>query len=172
MLNTHPDIAESVSFGMDDPVFGERLVSCIVLKPSTTADEMTLTAFCRERLEERKVPTAIYQLDSLPKGLSGKVQLGAVRERVHQPGSQATGAGPDYHKLVMEAASQAFKVSLSDLRPGDNSRSVAGWDSMAHLDFIIRLEKALGVEFDTAEIMVMNNLQNAESVARRKTSPH
>ena len=172
VLNTHPDVVESVSFGLDDPVFGERLISCVVLKPGATADELTLTAFCRERLEERKVPTAIYRLDSLPKGLSGKVQLGAVRERVHQLGSQVTGAGPDYHKLVMEAASQAFKVSLSDLRPEDNSRSVAGWDSMAHLDFIIRLEKALGVEFDTAEIMVMNNLQNAEAVARRKTSLH
>lgn len=40
----------------------------------------------------------------------------------------------------------------------------------AHLAFIIRLEKVLGVEFETSEIMVMNTLQNAESIARSKVS--
>ena len=172
VLNTHPDVAESVSFGIADVVFGERLISCVVMNPGSVADELTLTAFCREQLEERKVPTAIYRLDSLPKGLSGKVQLNAVRKLVSQLDQLATGDAPDYHELVMEAASQVFKMSRSDLKPEDNSRSVAGWDSMAHLDFIIHLEKALGVEFSTAEIKVMNSLQYAETVARRKVRPH
>lgn len=171
VLNTHPDVAESVSLGITDAVFGERLISCVVLKPGSRANELGLTTFCREQLEERKVPTAIYTLDHLPKGLSGKVQLGAVRELVSQLDSPATGDTPDYHMLVMEAASQAFKIPLADLKPEDNSRSIAGWDSMAHLDFIIHLEKSLGVEFGTAEIMVMNSLQHAETIARRKAQP-
>lgn len=170
ILNTHPDVVESVSFGISDDVFGERLISCAVPKPGSNLSELALTAFCREYLEERKIPTAIFLFDDLPKGLSGKVQLNLIRDRVRQLDNPAASTSLDYTKLVMEAASQAFKVPVSDLKPTDTSRTIAGWDSMAHLDFIIRLEKALGLEFDTAEIMVMNSLQNAESIARQKTS--
>ncbi|GAB4040287.1 AMP-binding protein [Spirosoma gilvum] len=170
ILNTHPDVVESISFGITDEVFGERLISCVVPRSGSELTELMLTAFCRDHLEERKIPSAIYQFDSLPKGPSGKVQLSAMRDVVHQLGNRAATFGPDYAKLVMDAASQAFKVPISALKPTDTSRTIAGWDSMAHLDFVIRLEKTLGVEFDTAEIMVMNSLQNAESIARRKVS--
>ena len=168
VLNAHPDVVESVSFGVADAVFGERLVSCVVLTPGSVADELTLTAYCRDWLEERKVPSAVYLFESLPKGVSGKVQLNAVRTLVAELDSQPVAAGFDYHALVMEAASQSFKVPMAELKPDDTSRSVTGWDSMAHLDFVIRLEKALGLEFDTAEIMVMNSLQQAEVIARRR----
>ncbi|MBN8821851.1 MULTISPECIES: AMP-binding protein [unclassified Spirosoma] len=170
IINTHPDVVESVSFGIADDVFGERLISCVVLKPDSALNELGLTAFCREHLEERKIPSAIFLFDDLPKGLSGKVQLNVMRDRIRQLDNQAASTTLDYTKLVLEAASQAFKVPVSALKPTDTSRTIAGWDSMAHLDFVIRLEKALGLEFDTAEIMVMNSLQNAESIARQKNS--
>ncbi|ALD21315.1 AMP-binding protein [Hymenobacter sp. DG25A] len=168
VLNTHPAVAEAVSFGVSDEVFGEKLISCVVFKEEATATEVELTSYCRERLEEKKVPAVIHSLDELPKGLSGKVQLKVVQQRLAMHVAQAPNNGPDFRSLVREAASQAFKVPGEQLRPESNSRSMAGWDSMAHLDFIVRLEKALGTEFSTAEIMVMNSLQTAEDVARKK----
>ncbi len=168
VLHAHPVVAEAVSFGVPDEVFGEKLVSCVVLKPEMTAPEVALIAFCREHLEEEKIPTAIHQLAALPRGLSGKVQLNAVREQLTEHVTRAAGTGPDFQALVREAAASSFKVPLDQLHAGTTSNNLAGWDSLAHLDFVVRLEKALGTEFSTAEIMVMNSLQNAEEVARKK----
>lgn len=125
-------------------------------------------AFCREHMEEEKIPAAIHLLPALPRGVSGKVQLKAIREQLVEHVTRAAGAGPDFRALVWESAASSFKVPLDQLHAGTNSHSMAGWDSMAHLDFVVRLEKALGTEFSTAEIMVMNSLQNAEEVARKK----
>jgi long-chain acyl-CoA synthetase len=168
ILNTHPAVLEAVSFGMPDAVFGEKLISCVVLTPGQEVTEVALLAFCREHMEEEKIPAAIHQLPTLPKGLSGKVQLNAVREQLVEQVTQAAGAGPDFRMMVRDAAAASFKVPLELLKPEANSHNIAGWDSMAHLDFVVRLEKALGTEFSTAEIMVMNSLQNAEEVARKK----
>lgn len=168
ILHTHPAIAEAVSFGIPDEVFGEKLISCVVLKLGEEATEVALMAFCREHMEEEKIPTAIHQLPALPRGVSGKVQLKAIREQLVEHITQAVGTGPDFRALVWESAASSFKVPLDQLHAGTNSHSMAGWDSMAHLDFVVRLEKALGTEFSTAEIMVMNSLQNAEEVARKK----
>lgn len=169
-LNTHPDVAESVSLGIPDEVFGERVVSCVALKPGRTPDDAELMTFLRQGLEEKKVPSVLYRFPELPKGISGKVQLDAVRKLIAEQGQVTTGASPAYRNLVWKAAAQAFNVPISTLRPDDTSRSIAGWDSMAHLDFIIRLEKAVGVQFDTAEIMSMNSLHGAEDLIRRKQS--
>lgn len=168
ILHTHPAIAEAVSFGIPDEVFGEKLISCVVLKSGEDATEVALMAFCREHMEEEKIPAAIHLLPVLPRGVSGKVQLKAIREQLVEHVTQTAGAGPDFRALVWESAASSFKVPLDQLHAGTNSHSMAGWDSMAHLDFVVRLEKALGTEFSTAEIMVMNSLQNAEEVARKK----
>lgn len=168
ILHTHPAIAEAVSFGIPDEVFGEKLISCVVLKSGEDATEVALMAFCREHMEEEKIPAAIHLLPALPRGVSGKVQLKAIREQLVEHVTRAAGAGPDFRALVWESAASSFKVPLDQLHAGTNSHSMAGWDSMAHLDFVVRLEKALGTEFSTAEIMVMNSLQNAEEVARKK----
>ena len=168
VLHLHPAVAEAVSFGIPDDVFGEKLLSCVVLKAGEAASEVVLMAFCRQHLEEEKMPAAIHELASLPRGLSGKVQLRAVQEQLAAQATQVAGSSPDFRSLIREAAAQSFKVPLEQLQPGSNSNNIAGWDSMAHLDFVVRLEKTLGAEFSTAEIMVMNSLQNAEEIARKK----
>ncbi len=168
VLHTHPAVLEAVSLGLPDEVFGERLVSCVVLKPGSTATEADLITHCRARLEEKKVPTAIFELKTLPKGPTGKVQLQALRGQLAHGTATAASTAPDYRQLVREAASQAFKVPTERLRPEESSRTLAGWDSLAHLDFVVRLEQQLGLHFNPAEIMVMNSLRTAEELLRKK----
>jgi long-chain acyl-CoA synthetase len=168
VLHAHPAVAGAVSLGLPDAVFGERLVGAVVLKPGYAVAEAELIAHCRARLEEKKVPTAIYQFDALPQNPNGKVQLQAVREQLARQVRTAPAPATDYHELVRAAAARAFNVPAERLRPEDSSRTVAGWDSLAHLDFVVRLEGQLGVQFDPAEIMRMNSLQTAEEILRQK----
>ncbi len=82
ILNMHPDVLESVSFGISDEIFGEKLISSVALKQDSGANEMILTDYCRQNLEPEKVPHQIKILSSLPKGISGKVQLEEVKKMV------------------------------------------------------------------------------------------
>lgn len=172
VLHTHPGVLEAVSLGLPDEVFGERLVSCVVTRPGAVFSETELTDHCRARLEAKKIPSAIFQFPTLPKGPTGKVQLQPLRERLAQANGPTDSPAPDYGALVREAASGAFKVPAERLRPEDSSRTVAGWDSLAHLDFVVRLEQGLGLRFDPAEIMTMNSLHAAEEIIRKKSPAH
>src|SRR6476661_2377159 len=80
----HPAVSEACAIGLPDHVFGEKLIAAIVLKPGSNDSSLDLVNFCREYLEEKKVPTKIFIVPELPKGVSGKVQLNVLKEQLLQ----------------------------------------------------------------------------------------
>ena len=50
------------------------MAAAVKLKPGSKASEEDLLAICRDRLGAFKCPDAIFLLDELPKGPSGKIQ--------------------------------------------------------------------------------------------------
>ena len=72
MLMTHSAVAEAVSFGIPDRVYGEEVAAAVVLKAEATEKE--LIAHCRSSLSDFKCPTTIYILDSIPRTATGKIQ--------------------------------------------------------------------------------------------------
>lgn len=170
-LKTHPDIVDAVSFGVADEVWGEKIVSCVVSKSTHSLTENAVTDFCRDHLEQNKLPTRIYFLSELPKGISGKVQLQALRVQLENYRPEATTAArSDALAQVITAAAEAFKVDASELSLEDSPSSIEGWDSLAHLDFITRLESAIGSKFTTAEIMRMDRLEAARDLVSARLS--
>jgi long-chain acyl-CoA synthetase len=82
VIYAHPAVEEAAVFGIPDPLWGELVTGCVVLKPgkALTADE--LIAHCRRTLAAFKVPRRIEFLASeLPKSGSGKVLKRTLRER-------------------------------------------------------------------------------------------
>jgi acyl-CoA synthetase (AMP-forming)/AMP-acid ligase II len=78
----HPAVREVAVFGVPDPQWGELVMACVVLKPSTalTADE--LVAFCRRSLASYKLPRRIeFPETDLPKSSTGKILKRTLRER-------------------------------------------------------------------------------------------
>ena len=167
IINTHPEIMESVCLSQPDEVFGEKLICCAVLQEHSQLDSFQLIEFCRQNMEHSKVPAQVFFFDSLPKGLSGKVQLNAVKALLEEQ-HKSQQVGKDLRKDIFLAASEAFKVPVEKLTIGDTSQSIDGWDSMAHLFFITTLEKQYKIRFSTAEIMIMNSLQSAENILKKK----
>ncbi|HEX2171735.1 MAG TPA: acyl--CoA ligase [Dehalococcoidia bacterium] len=72
LLQSHPAVAEAVSFGMPHPVWGEEVGVAVVLKGEAT--EADLVKHCRESLAEFKVPKKVFILDAIPRTATGKVQ--------------------------------------------------------------------------------------------------
>ena len=73
-LLRHPAVLEAAAVGIPDPVYGQEILACVVLKADATCSEETLRAHCLAELGRFKMPKAYRFVAELPKGPSGKVQ--------------------------------------------------------------------------------------------------
>lgn len=77
VLHQHPAIHQAAVFGIANRVMGELVSAAITLVPATKPSEVPsskeLIAWCRERLAEYKVPSAIHIVDKFP--TTGKVLI-------------------------------------------------------------------------------------------------
>lgn len=170
MVNLHEAVQESVSLGFDDPVFGEILVSAVVKKSGKEVSETDLRRFLKDHLEAYQVPKNIVFVAELPKGPSGKVQLQEMREIIVNLPSEVNAAqnSLEIEKTVIIIAAEAFKADPRELSVNTNSKSIDGWDSLAHLVFIVALENKYALRFNTAEMMMMDNLRTVIEIINRK----
>ena len=79
----HPAVSEVGVIGFPDPVDGENVQAFIVLKPGTegVTGEMLLE-FASHHLADYKLPESILFIDSLPKGVTGKIDRKRLQEYV------------------------------------------------------------------------------------------
>lgn len=73
ILYQHEAILEAAAVGVDDENYGQEVVACVVLRDGYTCTEQELKAFCSDAIGAVKTPKAIYFMDDLPKGPSGKI---------------------------------------------------------------------------------------------------
>ena len=81
VLFTHPAILESVVVAVPDDHWGEVPKAVVVLREGAAATEAEILAHCREGLAHFKLPRSVDFVPALPKGGTGKILKGEVRER-------------------------------------------------------------------------------------------
>lgn len=79
-LYQHPAVLEAGVVGLPDPMFAEVPVAFVSLREGRSVLQEDLIAQARALLADYKVPTRIYFMDELPKGLTGKVDRRRLRE--------------------------------------------------------------------------------------------
>ncbi|CAM3726551.1 AMP-binding protein [Smaragdicoccus niigatensis] len=81
LLVTHPAIADAAAIGVDDPDFGKRLRTFVVVRPgaSITVDEVK--DFVKNNLARYKTPRDVLFLDELPRNPTGKILKRELAER-------------------------------------------------------------------------------------------
>lgn len=89
VMLSHPKIAEAVSFGVPDDMYGQEVHAAVVLKPgvndSPEAVEREIQAYCQSKMAKFKVPKKIYCTDVMPKTATGKIQRRKVCEVFFKP---------------------------------------------------------------------------------------
>jgi long-chain acyl-CoA synthetase len=67
------DVLEAAVFGIPDPVWVEKVVAAVILKPGSLVTGEELIKRLRTRLASYKCPKVIFFVESLPKSAAGKV---------------------------------------------------------------------------------------------------
>lgn len=73
LLCTDPDIALAAVFGVPDPVWVERVVAAVVLRPGAQTSAEAIIARLRGRLAAYKCPKQVVLHDQLPMNAAGKI---------------------------------------------------------------------------------------------------
>ena len=80
-LYAHPAVFECAVIPVPDERWGEVPKALVVLKPGAAATEADVLQFCRARLAGFMVPKSVEFRDALPKGGTGKILKGELREK-------------------------------------------------------------------------------------------
>ncbi len=159
VLNRFPGVREAVAFGEPDADWGETLTAVVAADEGVS--EADLLAWCREKLETRKVPGRLVVVGELPKGRTGKVLLEEVRALAHRSAEAPAAGGGDAQARVLRTAAMVFKSDPARLTLASSPEDVAGWDSLAHLELIAALEEEFGVSLAPRQIMALDSLGKA-----------
>lgn len=79
-------IAEAVTFGAPDAVYGQAVEVAIVLKSThiNTLTEKSITDYCTSKMAAFKVPRKVHIVEQIPKSATGKVQRRNVSDFFHK----------------------------------------------------------------------------------------
>ncbi|WP_333712814.1 class I adenylate-forming enzyme family protein [Yoonia sp.] len=72
LLERHPSVLEACSFGIPDPIAGER-VGAVVRLSDDTVDAAALIAWCREQARPDAIPAKVEITKDIPKNDRGKI---------------------------------------------------------------------------------------------------
>ena len=72
-LFSHPAVVEAGTIGIPHDRLGEEVVACVVIRDDIPCDEQELIEHCAARTGVFKAPRAVYFMNELPKGPTGKI---------------------------------------------------------------------------------------------------
>jgi len=69
---------------------------------------------------------------------------------------------------VKQIVADVLNLPLAQITPQTSPQSVDAWDSVQHLNLVLALEQALGIQFDPEEIEKMQSVESITAVVSQK----
>ncbi|HSA81159.1 MAG TPA: AMP-binding protein [Geminicoccaceae bacterium] len=170
VLRSIPGVLDAVTFGMPDDAWGERVVSCVMPVPGQVLSVAGIAAQFLERASRAKLPLEIHIVDDLPRGPAGKVILAEVKAMVRQsrPARSGTSVGANIAERVLGVGAGIFKTEIRSLSLESDATNTAGWNSLAHVEFLLALEAEFEVRLAPRDLMTIVCLGDAVRVVEAK----
>ncbi len=155
-------VVDAVTLGVADELRGQLIVSCAVVEKDSAINEFVILDHCQRSLPPEKQPSRVLIVDELPRGPAGKFVLSEV-ERIAREAVGRVERGLPI-KDVYSIAATCFRAPQGSLSAESTPFNTEGWDSVAHLELILALEKSFGVTFSAADILNFESLADAERI--------
>jgi acyl carrier protein len=75
---------------------------------------------------------------------------------------------PGSAHLLRKTVSSVLQVSESDISDESSPETLPGWDSVMHLNLVMAVEEAFGVEFTPEEMLEMKSVGMIRAMVERK----
>lgn len=92
VLHDHPAIKDAAVVGITHAVLGEDVAAAVTLNSGAVATAEELTAWCRQRLSENKVPRTVVILEQLPLNANSKVLKRELKPLLEEADAQRRAA--------------------------------------------------------------------------------
>ena len=164
-------IVDAVTLGVPDTIWGERVVSCVVVDPQADIAESDISAYFLQHASPEKLPRDIHILEEFPRGPAGKVVLSELRVLLEQRGRDVEEASAgEVDCRVIKIAAHVFKLPADELQADSSPDTTSNWSSLAHVEFLMTIETEFNVTFSPRDIMSIVSLGDAVEVLGRKLS--
>jgi long-chain acyl-CoA synthetase len=172
VLRSIPGVIDAATFGLPDPMWGERAVSCVVCDEGADPSEEELVAQFLERASRQKLPREIVRLESFPRGPAGKfimselTRLYATRAGRDQP--EGGDSEADVSARLYSIAAQVLRCSPDHWSPPSEPDTVPGWTSLSHVEMMLAIEEGFGFKLSSRDIMRFRSLGDAMEIVRNR----
>ena len=78
------DVKQVCVLGMPDPVWGEQVTACIVLKEGSKLTEDDIVAWCKQHIASYKKPRKVIFFSQLPENANGKVSRILLKDQIQK----------------------------------------------------------------------------------------
>ena len=69
---------------------------------------------------------------------------------------------------ILTIASSVFRIQLDELTVLSSPENTEGWDSLAHMNFVLELERTFQIDLTTRDIMNINSIERAIEICDLK----
>jgi long-chain acyl-CoA synthetase len=173
VLRSLPGVLDAVTFGLADETWGEKVVSCVLPAPDTILSVESLAQAFLERAARQKLPKEIYILDEFPRGPAGKVVTALVKKKVEELKAKARAVeepSGNAEERIMRVAARSFKTAATALSMRSDAENTKGWNSLAHVEFLLGLEQEFGLRMSPQDIMNIRSLGDALNVVIQRST--
>lgn len=150
VLMRHGSVAQAVAFAVPHQTLGEDVVAAVVFRAGHSATEVELRQYVARYLPDFKVPSRILNVESIPKGATGKLQRIGLHEQLKSL-LEVDYVPPQSEEETWVA--HAFAKVLDQAQVGRNDNFFAlGGDSLRAVRVAIDLASPLGQDLPVATL--------------------
>lgn len=168
VLLQHPAVLEAATVALPDATWGEIPVACVVLRPGMETDSQQLLHHCNQHLGSHELPKRISFTAQLPRTPSGKVITAQLQHALALSPKEGRAHG-DQQQDIFALAAELFNLPAGALKADSGPANTPGWDSLAHINFVIGLETLFKVRLSPSDVVHMETMDATVQLIKRLT---
>lgn len=174
VLRSLPGVMDAAVWGEPDDTWGEIVMAAVIPEENTHIDIDKLSESFLAQASIEKMPRQIHVVDDFPRGPAGKVILRDLQDIIQKNQKAQAKAANDttesnsIEERTLKTAAHAFKCPASSLSLASCAETTKGWNSLAHVEFVLSLEKEFGVKMEPKDILRIRTIRDALDIITEK----